>query len=317
MKTIKSVRLMMARAIAISGTLLTASVSFAEESQFAYVYTTDLLPKGAKEAEQWMTWRHGRSQGDFDVLEGRTEFEYGFTDKFQLALYANYAWARTYHNNVDGTTSPPESFAEAFPGANDKFVNSKFVGVSAEGIYRILSPYTDPVGLAIYLEPTVGKDLREMETRILLQKNFLDDRLITAFNITVGQEARRLFADPNAAPEDVESSERRDHETDVNFGFAASYRFAPNWSIGGELLNEREFSSFAIKADTRTNLAWYLGPTLHYGGKDFFLTATFLKQLKGARDYANSGTYSFVVNGIGNADDFEKYRARIKAGIYS
>ncbi|HEX4985164.1 MAG TPA: DUF6662 family protein [Burkholderiales bacterium] len=296
--------------------LIGASTAYAEESQFAYVYTTDLLPKGAKEVEQWATWRHGRSQGDFDVLEGRTEVEYGVTDKFQAALYANYAWARTYHNNVDGTTAPPESFAEAFPGADDKFVDSKFVGVSLEGIYRVLSPYTDPVGLAIYLEPTVGKDLWEMETRLILQKNFLDDRLITSFNVTVGQEARRLPADPSAAPGDVEAAEHWDHETDVNFGFAASYRFVSNWSVGAEFLNEREFSSFAIKSDTRTNVAWYFGPTVHYGGKDFFVTATFLAQLKGAKDYANSGPDSFVVNGISNADDFEKYRLRIKAGIY-
>ena len=296
--------------------LLALPAAHAEESQFAYVYTTDLLPKGAKEIEQWLTWRHGRSQGDFDVWEGRTEFELGVTDKFQAAIYANYATTRTFHNNVDGATSPPESFAEAFPGADEHYRDSKFVGVSVEGIYRIMSPYTDPFGLAVYLEPTVGKDLWEMETRIILQKNFLDDRLVAAFNITVGQEARRLPADPSAAPGDVEASRHWDHETDVNFGFAASYRFVSNWSLGAEFLNEREFSSFAIKSDTRSNSAYYFGPTLHYGGKDFFITAAFLKQLRGAKDYANSGADSFVVNGISNADDFEKYRLRIKAGFY-
>lgn len=276
----------------------------------------DLLPKGAKEVEQWLTWRHGRSQGDFDVWEGRTELEYGVTDKFQAAIYANYAKTSTFHNNVDGTTVPPESFAEAFPGADEHYHDSKFVGVSVEGIYRIMSPYTDPFGLAIYVEPTVGKGLWEMETRAIFQKNFLDDRLVTAFNITIAQEARLLPADAGAASGDVEASEHWDHETDFNFGFAASYRFVSNWSLGMELLNEREFSSFAIKSDTRTNFAYYLGPTVHYGGKDFFVTATFLKQLRGARDYANTGADSFVVNGISNADDFEKYRLRIKAGIY-
>jgi hypothetical protein len=117
---------------ALSSLVLLASAcsARAEESQFAFVYTTDLLPKGAKEVEQWATWRHGRSQGQFDVLEGRTELEYGVTDRFQAAIYANYAWTRTYHNNVDGTTAPPESFAEASPDPDSVFKDSKFVGVS-------------------------------------------------------------------------------------------------------------------------------------------------------------------------------------------
>ena len=63
------------------------------------------------------------------------------------------------------------------------------------------------------------------------------------------------------------------------------------------------FSSFSIHHATRTNVAYYLGPSLHYGGKQFFVTATFLKQMHGAKDYANSGADSFVVNGISNADD--------------
>jgi hypothetical protein len=303
---------------ALSSLVLLASAcsARAEESQFAFVYTTDLLPKGAKEVEQWATWRHGRSQGQFDVLEGRTELEYGVTDRFQAAIYANYAWTRTYHNNVDGTTAPPESFAEASPDPDSVFKDSKFVGVSLEGIYRILSPYTDPVGLAIYFEPTVGKGLWEMETRAILQKNFFDDRLVTAFNVTVAQEGRHLPPDPSADPGTAEASEHWDHETDLNFGFAASYRFISNWSIGAEFLNEREFSAFTFNTTNRTNVAYYLGPTVHYGGRRFFVTATFLKQMHGAKDYANSGADSFVVNGITNADDFEKYRLRIKIGYY-
>lgn len=122
-------RILLAGAIVPAIALCAPGAALAEESQFAYVYTTDLLPKGAKEVEQWMTWRHGRSQGDFDVWEGRTEVEYGVTDKFQAAFYANYATTRTFHNNVDGTTVPPESFAEAFPGADEHYRDSKFVGL--------------------------------------------------------------------------------------------------------------------------------------------------------------------------------------------
>jgi hypothetical protein len=43
-------RIFLAAAVFFSTAFLTAiPAAFAEESQFAYVYTTDLLPKGAKE----------------------------------------------------------------------------------------------------------------------------------------------------------------------------------------------------------------------------------------------------------------------------
>ena len=98
---------------------LSAACAWAEESQFAYVYSTDLLPKGAKEVEQWMTWRHQKSTGLFDVLESRTEIEYGVTDQFQIAAYANYAWTRASHDGVDGATA---TFLEQLRGAQD-YVN--------------------------------------------------------------------------------------------------------------------------------------------------------------------------------------------------
>jgi hypothetical protein len=37
---------------------VSAREAWAEESQFGYVYTTDLLPRGQTELEQWATWRH-------------------------------------------------------------------------------------------------------------------------------------------------------------------------------------------------------------------------------------------------------------------
>ena len=60
------------------------------------------------------------------------------------------------------------------------------------------SPYTDPVGLAIYFEPTVGDRFLEFDTRILVQKNYFDDRLILAANITWAPEIRYLPGNPYA-----------------------------------------------------------------------------------------------------------------------
>jgi len=166
----------------------TGSSAFAEESIFGFVYTTDLLPQGGKEIEQWLTWRHQKIAGTYDQLEGRTEFEYGLASNLQAAVYLNYAWTQAYHNGPFGATTPPEQFSDLVVGPDDFFNAKRFVGVSGELIYRILSPYTDGIGLALYTEPTIGRNFFELENKVILQKNFMDDLLTVAFNFTYAPE---------------------------------------------------------------------------------------------------------------------------------
>jgi hypothetical protein len=285
-------------------------VSFAacaEESMFGFVYTTDLLPQGAKEIEQWVTWRHQKIAGYYDQVEGRTEFEYGLTNELQVALYANYAWTGAYHNGPFGATTPPEQFSDYIAGPDDHFNKSRFVGVSGEAIYRILSPYTDAFGFALYTEPTVGPRFFEWENKIILQKNFLDDLLTLAFNFTYAPEFRYL---PDALdPTGLGRSWQE--ETDVNFGFAASYRFIENWSAGIEFVNEHEFNSFTFNHES--NSGYYLGPVLHYGGERFFVTTTALWQMPWATAHTDT-VPGALVNGYTLDNDFERFRLRIKAG---
>ncbi len=192
-------------------------------------------------------------------------------------------------------------------GLDDHFRFTRFVGISGEAIYRVLSPYTDGIGLAFYVEPTIGPAFRELETKVILQKNFLDDRLTTAFNFTYAPEWRSLTDPDNPAAQSWQE------ETDVNLNFAASYRFMPNWSAGFEFVNEHEYNSYNFKHES--NSGYYFGPTMHYGGKDFFVTATFLEQLPWASTHADS-VDGAVVGGRTFDNDFEKYRLRFKAGFY-
>jgi hypothetical protein len=293
------------RAMLVTTFVVTAFGAAAEEAMFGYVYTTDLLPQDGKEIEQWLTWRHQKIGGYYDQLEGRTEFEYGVTDKLQVGLYANYNWAQAYHNGPFGATTPPEQFSDYLAGPDDHFNAARFVGISGQAIYRILSPYTDPFGLALYTEPTVGQNFRELENRIIFQKNFFDDLLTFAFNFTYAPEWRFLPTDDNPA---VSSWQE---ETDVNLGLAASYRFMPNWSAGFEFLNEREFNSFGF--DHESNSGYYLGPNLHYGGERFFVTMTALWQMPWATAHTDT-VPGALVNGYILDNDFERFRFRIKAG---
>src|SRR5215510_14753022 len=96
----------------------------ADESPFAYTYLTEVLPQGAIELEQWVTWKHKKPQQQFDVFEGRTEIEYGFTDRFLVALSLNYE-----HVDIEPDFGEPEN-------------TTKFTGINAEFIYQVWSPFT-------------------------------------------------------------------------------------------------------------------------------------------------------------------------------
>jgi len=299
-------------ALILGMVLFTSSFSnlFASESQFAFIYTTDLLPKQQKEIEQWITWRHQKIAGSYDLLEGKTAYEFGASDDLQLAVYASYAWTHAARNGPYGATTPAEQFGYDKPGANESYSATRFIGISVETIYRLMSPYTDGVGLALYMEPTIGNKFAELETRLILQKNFFDDTLILAFNFTYAPEFRLL---PN---DDGGAANTWQEETDVNFALGASYRFAPNWFGGFEFFNEREFSAQGtLGSSDLANSGYYFGPTIHYGGKSFFVTGTFTRQLPLATEH-NSTVPGSIVGGVDYDNDFELYRMRIKFGFY-
>src|SRR5581483_8703683 len=125
-------RLSPVRRIAGVGLLcLVAAPVFADEPLFGFSYTTDLLPQGRSEVEQWLTLRHQKAGGYYDQLEMRHEFSYGVTSDFQLSAYLNWNWARAYHNGPDGATTPPEQFSSAVGvDPNSRFERTKFVGAS-------------------------------------------------------------------------------------------------------------------------------------------------------------------------------------------
>src|SRR5579872_3899415 len=86
----------------------------ADEPLLGFLYTTDLLPRGGKEVEQWVTWRHEKAHGSFNLLEGRTEASYGLTDSLQMSGYLIYDWTQAHHNGPDGSTTAPEQFSDYF-----------------------------------------------------------------------------------------------------------------------------------------------------------------------------------------------------------
>ena len=300
------------RSVQCGGAVLVALIApaYAGESLFGYVYTTDTHPKGTWELEQWSTLRTGKSQGEYNLLQLREELEYGVTDNFQLSGYVNTYYVNALGDNVDGTTGGP--FVPESADPNKRYSAYKFDTVSIEAIYRILSPYADPIGLAVYFEPSFGPNRYELEGKVIAQKNFLDDRLVWAGNLTIAPEWEHETGNPNADPADPEFHARWERSIEVEFTTGVSYRFAPGWFGGLEFRNHNEFEGLQFSKPEHS--AFFLGPVLHYGAERWWATLTFLPQLPFAKPYNDENREVTVGHRI-FGDEHERAEIRLKFGL--
>ncbi len=285
--------------LAVCGALagLLASPARADENLLGYVYGAETLPQGKWEAYQWVTLRTGKAAGSYRAFDLRTELETGLTDKLQAAFYLN---TRSHH--IAGVPGLEERDSFAFQGA------------SAEFKYRLKSPYIDGYGLALYVEPGYNRidkidgeveEEVELETKVIFQKNFLEDTLIWSVNYTLepewavgGEEEESHVAVP--AEQEEEHETRRELAEELTSGI--SYRVAARWFVGTELRLHSEWPDLSH----REHLAAFLGPTLHYGGERYWWTATVLPQIWGWPDDAVTDL---------QLDEHERLELRFKLGV--
>ena len=255
----------------------------ASEPLFGYIYTTDLLPEKKLEIEQWFTDRDGQAMGHFHHVDMSTELEYGVTNNFQLALYANYMYADESANSVRGLTEGIE--IPYNHDATQPYRQGRFDGLSIEAMVRVLSPYIDPIGLAFSVEPEFSYYEDGLELRTILQKNFIDDRLVLAGNVWVDfdREIGTNLVVPGSTdvPDNSFST-----ATYAEIDLGGSYRFASNWSVGLEFRNHNEYQGFSLSHNDQDHTAFFLGPNIHYGAEKWFFTLSALRQL-GAIAYSD------------------------------
>jgi len=272
--------------------------AMAGEPLFGYVYTTDVMPKGKTEIEQWVTLREDQANGHFHDVKLRTEVEHGITDNFQIAGYLNTSYISANRNSVNGTTEGldiPPAHNPARP--YNKF---RFDTVSAEMIWRVMSPYKKPFGLAFYVEPEIGPHERAIELKVIAQKNFLDDRLVLAANAFVEFEHEEQDGEIEKA-------------TQLEFDAGASYRFRPNWSFGIEYRNHNEFVGYTLGHGSQEHTAHFVGPNIHYGSQKWFFTLSALYQIH-AKAY-NDEQRDNIVNGRIYGDEHTRWDGiRLKIG---
>jgi hypothetical protein len=299
---------MLAISLAVSSTPGAAS-----EAVMGWVYLLDLTPKGGKELQFWNTYGRGQSNGKYNLNEPRVEFEYGVTDDFQVGLY--YNWGRMVSangNGVDGTT-----YGKAIPenhNPSQPYSGQDRDGVSVEFIYRILSPYKDPIGFGVYLEPRWGRDgFRELEGKLLFQKNFLDDRLIWGANITLSPEWEPKTGNPSCTAGDEDCLPRKEKSMELEFTTGLMYRFRPGWFAGAEYRNHREYSAHSLAPQYREHSAHFFGPTIHYAAKSWWASLNWMHQLPVASCYSADNCENMVGNRI-YGDEHERNIFRLRMG---
>lgn len=264
-------RIFLIAATALAATGLFAPDAKADERYFGYTYSAETLGKGQTEAELWVTDRRGKGEGHYDAQDYRLELEHGVTDRLTVAGYMNFA-SHTIRGLEPGLDRVDRDFA--FQGANLEFK------------YSVLSPYKDGFGLALYAEPgwarinkRSGKKQTEyeLELKLLLQKNFMDDRLIWAGNLVFEPEWEREV--------EIEADGEREVEWEKELKLEAttglSYRVAPRWSLGAEMRYASVYPNWT-EGLHREAYAVFAGPSVHYAGKRWWFTASYMPQLFGS-----------------------------------
>ena len=265
-----------------------AQGAWADENYFGYSYGAETLPKGRWEAYLWLTSRIGKGVGTYQGWDNFNEIEHGLTDRLQVSFYVNTSGHRIKNN---GEWADNTSFG--------------FEGVRTSFKYALTSPYKSPVGIAVYVEPEYsrrekisGEHVTELavETKFILQKNFLDDRIVSVLNLTYEHEWEREAAD---------AGEEREFEPEIALEATAgvNYRFKPGWFIGAEGRTHSEYPDADL--GNEEHRAWFVGPALHYGGRKWWFTATVLPQVHG-RPQENSN-HLFL-------GEHERLETRIKIG---
>ena len=256
---------------------------FADENLFGYTYGSETLPKGRSEFYTWQTFRLGKESGDYLGWDQKYEYEWGITDRLQASVYANF-------NYVD---------IKGVPGFEDRS-DMGFQGLQVALKYNVLSPFKDPIGLALYIEPGyvardrgTGGDMDgfELETMIILQKNFLDDTLMWYTNI---------FGE--FAWEKIEGEYGHGWGPTVFSGL--TYRFAPNWFAGVEGHWDSDFDGFQAHDFQHYDL--FLGPVIHYANQSWWATLSVQFNTESGANTPGSSL---------NLDDHERMEVRLKLGF--
>ncbi len=262
--------------------LLFTSIAQADEQFFGFVRGAETLPAQRSELYQFISLHEGKSEGTYSGWDSETEYEYGFADRFQASISLEQHYF--YNQGVTGDRDALEN--------KDDY---RFGGVTASGKYRLLSPFKDPLGVALRLEAGyllhdevdgLKQHERYLKPEIDLQKDFFEDRLICAFDAGVEWAWGK------------QPAEQYPKELSFEGAAGVAYRFAPNWFAGVEIHTRWEYPQFDFY--NFEHRVFYAGPSIHYSQQHWWATLTWNYQVygKGVDEPADGQTFAEESNQI-------------------
>jgi hypothetical protein len=303
--------------IGATGILFFNSFVKADESLWVYATGTDTRPKRTVEFKLSDTVRIGKRSGSYTFHDIRPEIEYGLTDKLTLGVEA-MIFRHDYSVN-DPNLNPMYDTQQASGGS---FKKTQFAGYELSLKYNVLSPYKDIIGLSIKTGYEFrdkyrldGSDINQdtFYGQVLLQKNWIDDKLTLAINIKTEFERRKS---PGVLEEEI--------AFDLNLGI--SYRVAPKHFLGLEYRRQQDhlspfntetnnyddpsltpsnFDATHLQLGSRHQYGNYIGPTYHFAMKKWWITTGALFQVSGG------GSQHAYNKGGKNFDEHEEIHVNV------
>jgi hypothetical protein len=308
---------------------LTAGVVRADEHLWMYAKGTDTRPKDSWELYIKEISRIDKGSGDYTFNDIRPEVEYGITDKLSVSAAMLIF---DHHYSVDDPDLNP--MFETQGGAGGEYDDTQFGGFELGLKYNILSPYKDPLGLSVgfkyerrevYRLDGADIDQDSFVPILYLQKNFLDNTLITTFTGKMEFERRES---PGVLEEEI--------ALDLAAGIA--YRFAPKWFAGFEVRYQSDYlnpqladeagkpgyddkgyqegydrSSFDLtdwRWGSQYQYGTYMGPSIHYAEEGWWATASILLQVQGGGSEGRNPN----IQGGKNYDEHERVHLGLTVG---
>ena len=313
-------------------TALTTQAAKSEENLWIYTKGTDTRPQGSYEVKLSDITRLDKGSGQYSFHDIRPEIEYGVTDRLTIGAEL-LIFDHDY--SVDAEIGPMnETQADEDGGRFDK---TQFAGYELALKYNVLSPYKDAIGLSFglgyerrlrYRLDGAKINQNSYTGTVLVQKNWLDDTLVFAFNGKTELERRK-------------SGSVLEEEIAFDLSAGISYRVVPKHFIGFEVRSQSDYlnpqdtsktsadssadecftdsgytcglqrSSFDlgdIRIGSQHQIATYVGPTYHYAEKNWWLTTGILFQVAGG-----GSEHSYRSNGK-NFDEHERVHIGLTYG---
>ncbi len=292
-----------------AATIFSTSV-FAAESLFAFTLGVDTLPKGQSEIALGMAALGGKRSGSFTAVTFSGAYERGVGDNLSLTAGLGGFYINSDDNAFGMAPDASGAPAPIIPAFSEERLSRVEIGVQR----RILSPYTDYFGFAVRTDATfewfeddsANTKAKQYGIRptLIFQKNFLDDTLNLGAVVSANfRHGCQKSAAPTIGPDICRN------EVEFRPSLGAAYRFAPKWNIGAETFYRKKYTE---NGDSPGSL--FIGPTIHYGDKRWYATASMFWQAAGSSIYAPPMSLQYANNLTRLANETE-FRFRVGVNL--